>query len=70
VEVPADGVFRALEDPDPDHSPPDAVSMVAANRWVASISLSGEVYQAFFATEAEAADALALAGFTQPDVAA
>ncbi len=37
-----------------------------AGRWMASLNLGGEVYQAFFGSADEASDALVLAGFTQP----
>lgn len=41
---------------------------VRAGRWLASLNLAGELYQGFFSTEQEAAEAIVLAGFTQPAV--
>ena len=38
-------------------------------RWLASLNLAGELYQAYFDTEENAAEALTLAGFTQPAIA-
>ncbi|GBF88542.1 hypothetical protein Rsub_01257 [Raphidocelis subcapitata] len=69
VEPPADGVFRAAAAEGLADSP-HAVSQVRAGRWLASINLTGEVYQAYFQTEAEAADAIALAGLSQPELTA
>jgi hypothetical protein len=48
---------------------PTYLSQVRAGRWLASITLSGEVYQAFFDTEEDAAGAILLAGYTLPETA-
>jgi hypothetical protein len=37
---------------------------------LASLNLAGELYQAFFPNEDQAAEAILLSGFTQPDVSA
>ncbi|KAI8477513.1 MAG: DNA-binding pseudobarrel-protein domain-containing protein-containing protein [Monoraphidium minutum] len=67
VEPPADGVFRAIPS-DTMADTPHAVSQVRAGRWLASLNLAGELYQAFFPSEDQAAEAIVLAGFTQPAV--
>jgi len=67
VEAPTDGIFRPATS-DSLEDAPHAISQVRAGRWLASINLSGELYQAFFGTEEEASEALTLAGFSQPAV--
>ena len=47
-----------------------ATPQVRAGRWLASLNLAGELYQGFFSTEQEAAEAIVLSGFTQPAVSA
>jgi hypothetical protein len=46
-------------------SPPHP-AQVRAGRWVAAINVSGEVYQGFFPSQEDAADAVLLAGYTLP----
>jgi hypothetical protein len=43
-------------------------AQVRAGRWMASINLAGELYQAHFSSEDDAAEAVLLSGFTLPAV--
>ncbi|KAF8073022.1 B3 domain-containing protein [Scenedesmus sp. PABB004] len=63
-EVPVDGVFRVT--PVEALAVPEGTSSVVAThdgRWCASINLSGELYQAFFESQADALEALNAAGY-------
>lgn len=64
VDAPVDGVFRSV--------PADAVFLqegqssvqqLADGRWVASLNLGGEMYQAFFVQQSDALEALNAAGY-------
>jgi bifunctional DNA-binding transcriptional regulator/antitoxin component of YhaV-PrlF toxin-antitoxin module len=64
LDAPVDGVFRSV--------PADAVqlpegqsnvSQLADGRWVASLNLGGEMYQAFFVQQSDALEALNAAGY-------
>jgi hypothetical protein len=64
VEPPVDGVFRAM--------PADSlllsegkssVTQTPDGRWVASLNLGGELYQAFFVQQGDALEALNAAGY-------
>eukprot|EP00877_Chromochloris_zofingiensis_P001165 jgi/Chrzof1/11049/Cz05g21210.t1 len=69
IEAPADGVFRAVPAAGLSDQP-SAVSAVRDARWVASLNLAGELYQAFFDNEDDALEAFNAAGFEQPVAAA
>lgn len=63
VDPPVDGVFRAMP---ADSSVPEghsSVSQARDGRWVASINLGGELYQAFFVQQDDALEALNAAGY-------
>jgi hypothetical protein len=62
VEPPVDGVFRAVHSEEASDAP-HSVSLVREGRWVASLNLAGELYQAFFTEEVDAKEALNAAGF-------
>lgn len=64
VDAPVDGVFRAV--------PADtvylaenqsSVAQLQDGRWVASLNLGGEMYQAFFVQQSDATEALNAAGY-------
>lgn len=64
VEPPVDGVFRAM--PADSLALAEGRSSVAQTpdgRWVASLNLGGELYQAFFVQQADAMEALNAAGY-------
>eukprot|EP00879_Flechtneria_rotunda_P014389 GHRR01015036.1.p1 GENE.GHRR01015036.1~~GHRR01015036.1.p1 ORF type:complete len:160 (+),score=60.79 GHRR01015036.1:425-904(+) len=64
IEPPVDGVFRAV--PADSSSLPEGHSTVTQardGRWVASINLGGELYQASFVQQDDALEALNAAGY-------
>jgi hypothetical protein len=65
-DPPIDGVFRAVPSDDPSDAP-HCVTQVRDGRWVASLNLAGELYQAYFVEEVDANEALNAAGFLGPE---
>lgn len=64
VDAPVDGVFRSV--PAETLGLPEGQSSVAQlpdGRWVASLNLGGEMYQAFFVQQTDALEALNAAGY-------
>jgi hypothetical protein len=61
-----DGVFRAVPADSSSISLPEGISSVSQlrdGRWVASLNLGGELYQAFFVQQDDALEALNAAGY-------
>jgi hypothetical protein len=59
-----DGVFRAMPaDSLPLPEGQSSVAQTADGRWVASLNLGGELYQAFFMQQTDALEALNAAGY-------
>lgn len=66
VEPPVDGVFRVMPADSSSSSMPEGTSNVTQlrdGRWVASLNLGGELYQAFFVQQDDALEALNAAGY-------
>lgn len=72
LEPPVDGVFRALQQDQAVAAGAGAaalgegtssVEQAHDGRWVASLNLSGELYQAFFVQQEDALEALNAAGY-------
>lgn len=64
VDAPVDGVFRAV----PSETVylqegQSSVAQLPDGRWVASLNLGGEMYQAFFVQQSDALEALNAAGY-------
>jgi hypothetical protein len=67
VDAPVDGVFRSV--PTEAVQLPEGqsnVSQLGDGRWVASLNLGGEMYQAFFVQQSDALEALNAAGYAAP----
>jgi hypothetical protein len=64
VEPPVDGVFRAVPaDSSSLQEGASSVGQAKDGRWVATLNLGGELYQAFFVQQDDALEALNAAGY-------
>jgi hypothetical protein len=63
IDPPVDGVFRAMPAVEGMPDGHSSVTQARDGRWVASLNLGGELYQAFFVQQDDALEALNAAGY-------
>lgn len=63
IDPPVDGVFRAMPAVEGMPEGHSSVNQARDGRWVASLNLGGELYQAFFVQQDDALEALNAAGY-------
>lgn len=63
IDPPVDGVFRAMPAMEGMPEGHSSVTQARDGRWVASLNLGGELYQAFFVQQDDALEALNAAGY-------